>query len=117
MQTWKGPNLKYVPGAVYTHPRKASLTTTPGNLSCPQMVAGEKRQDSPRASCLVGELTDEASKLWRSSLFPEAPLLSLSWCSDLHAQARASTIPARLRGFRSEHLRREPLIFRASLLQ
>lgn len=78
MQAWKGPNLKYVPGAVYTHPKKASLTTTPGNLSCPQMVAGEKRQDFPKASCLVGELTDEASNLWWSSLFPEAPLLALS---------------------------------------
>lgn len=103
-----------------THLEKASLTTVPGNLSCPQMVAGEKRQDSPRASCLVGgELTDRANNLWWFFLFPEAPLLS--WCCDQgraahHSQAQVSTIPARLRGFRSEHLRREPLIFRAGLM-
>ena len=83
---WKGPNLKYVPGAVYTHLTKVSLTTRPGNLSYPQMVAGEKRQASPRASCLVGgELIDRANNLWWSSLVPEASLLS--WCSD---QGRAA---------------------------
>lgn len=35
VQAWKGSNLKYVPGAVYTHLEKASLTTMQGNLSRP----------------------------------------------------------------------------------
>lgn len=67
------------------------------------MVTGEKNQDFPRASCLVGgELTYRANNVWWSSLFPEASLLS--WKTK---EERPSLL--RLRGFRSEHLRRESL--------